>query len=173
MLSFYLRSPCPVLLILTPFTDPLLSVQGCPGEVTCLDEARHGFESGDFVSFTEVEGMTELNSCEPMEIKVLGETSLGPQQSRAGLSYCRGGILVRDVFSHGGPRETSLLKTNSLYAVWSMSGGCPVCCLIGLPNHQGSEEIIVEYMLPEKSGQDKKMQPLQLPVFSDRSQSQC
>ncbi|CAB1330353.1 unnamed protein product, partial [Coregonus sp. 'balchen'] len=31
------------------------------GVVTCLDEARHGFESGDFVTFTEVQGMTELN----------------------------------------------------------------------------------------------------------------
>uniref|UniRef100_A0A8C1TEW3 E1 ubiquitin-activating enzyme n=1 Tax=Cyprinus carpio TaxID=7962 RepID=A0A8C1TEW3_CYPCA len=41
------------------------------GVVTCLDEARHGFESGDFVTFTEVQGMTELNGCEPIEIKTL------------------------------------------------------------------------------------------------------
>ncbi|XP_030921273.1 ubiquitin-like modifier-activating enzyme 1 [Geospiza fortis] len=34
--------------------------KGCPGEVTCLDEARHGFETGDFVTFTEVEGMKRL-----------------------------------------------------------------------------------------------------------------
>ena len=47
--------------------------KGCPGEVTCLDEARHGFETGDFVTFTEVEGMEELNGCGPMEIRVLGE----------------------------------------------------------------------------------------------------
>ena len=47
--------------------------QGCPGEVTCLDEARHGFETGDFVTFTEVEGMEELNGCGPVEIRVLGE----------------------------------------------------------------------------------------------------
>uniref|UniRef100_A0A663FGL2 E1 ubiquitin-activating enzyme n=1 Tax=Aquila chrysaetos chrysaetos TaxID=223781 RepID=A0A663FGL2_AQUCH len=46
--------------------------KGCPGEVTCLDEARHGFETGDFVTFTEVEGMEELNSCGPVEIRVLG-----------------------------------------------------------------------------------------------------
>uniref|UniRef100_A0A7N8YPC2 Ubiquitin-activating enzyme E1 n=1 Tax=Mastacembelus armatus TaxID=205130 RepID=A0A7N8YPC2_9TELE len=44
------------------------------GVVTCLDEARHGFESGDSVTFTEVQGMTELNGCQPMEIKVLGKT---------------------------------------------------------------------------------------------------
>lgn len=45
------------------------------GVVTCLDEARHGFESGDFVTFTEVQGMTELNGCDPVEIKTLGEMS--------------------------------------------------------------------------------------------------
>lgn len=44
--------------------------------VTCLDEARHGFETGDFVSFSEVQGMVQLNGCQPIEIKVLGE--LGP-----------------------------------------------------------------------------------------------
>uniref|UniRef100_A0A671UPU5 E1 ubiquitin-activating enzyme n=1 Tax=Sparus aurata TaxID=8175 RepID=A0A671UPU5_SPAAU len=43
------------------------------GVVTCLDEARHGFESGDYVTFTEVQGMTELNGCQPVEIKVLGK----------------------------------------------------------------------------------------------------
>lgn len=42
--------------------------------VTCLDDARHGFESGDCVTFTEVQGMTELNGCQPIEIKVLGES---------------------------------------------------------------------------------------------------
>lgn len=45
------------------------------GVVTCLDEARHGFESGDYVTFTEVQGMTELNGCDPVEIKTLGELS--------------------------------------------------------------------------------------------------
>lgn len=44
--------------------------------MTCLDEARHGFESGDYVTFTEVQGMTELNGCQPVEIKVLGKICL-------------------------------------------------------------------------------------------------
>lgn len=48
-------------------------LQDHPGVVTCLDEARHGFESGDFVTFTEIQGMTELNGCQPVEIKVLGK----------------------------------------------------------------------------------------------------
>ena len=38
--------------------------------VTCLDETRHGLESGDFVTFSEVQGMVELNSSGPREIKV-------------------------------------------------------------------------------------------------------
>lgn len=44
--------------------------------MTCLDEARHGFESGDYVTFTEIQGMTELNGCKPVEIKVLGKNAL-------------------------------------------------------------------------------------------------
>ena len=40
--------------------------------VTCIDETRHGYESGDYVTFSEVRGMTELNGCEPIKIKVLG-----------------------------------------------------------------------------------------------------
>lgn len=44
------------------------------GVVTCLDEARHGYEDGDHVTFTEVQGMTELNGCKPIKIKVLGNS---------------------------------------------------------------------------------------------------
>jgi ubiquitin-activating enzyme E1 len=47
-------------------------VQDEDGVVTALDETRHGFEDGDYVTFSEVEGMTELNGCEPRKVKVLG-----------------------------------------------------------------------------------------------------
>ena len=40
------------------------------GVVAALDEARHGLEDGDYVTFSEVDGMTELNGCKPMKIKV-------------------------------------------------------------------------------------------------------
>uniref|UniRef100_A0A4W2BKH2 SUMO-activating enzyme subunit 1 n=1 Tax=Bos indicus x Bos taurus TaxID=30522 RepID=A0A4W2BKH2_BOBOX len=43
---------------------------GNPGVVTCLDESQHGFESGDFVSFTEVEGMNELNGICPYTLSI-------------------------------------------------------------------------------------------------------
>lgn len=56
-------------------TGLYLFTQDSPGIVTCLDEAQHGFESGDLVSFSEVQGMHELNSMSPVEIKVLGMPS--------------------------------------------------------------------------------------------------
>lgn len=47
-------------------------MQDSDGIVTGLDENRHGFEDGDYVTFAEVEGMVELNACEPRKITVLG-----------------------------------------------------------------------------------------------------
>ncbi|NP_001080185.1 ubiquitin-activating enzyme E1 [Xenopus laevis] len=64
-----------------------------PGVVTCLDEARHGFETGDFVTFTEVRGMTELNGCEPVEIKVLGPYTFSICDTSSFSDYIRGGIV--------------------------------------------------------------------------------
>jgi ubiquitin-activating enzyme E1 len=63
------------------------------GVVTCLDEARHGFESGDYVSFTEVQGMTELNSCKPVEIKALGPYTFSICDTTGFSDYVRGGIV--------------------------------------------------------------------------------
>ncbi|XP_035895537.1 ubiquitin-like modifier-activating enzyme 1 [Anopheles stephensi] len=63
--------------------------------VTCVDETRHGFEDGDYVTFTEVEGMTELNGSAPMKIKVLGPYtfSIGDTSKLSG--YLRGGIATQ------------------------------------------------------------------------------
>lgn len=63
------------------------------GVVTCLDEQRHGYESGDFVTFSEVQGMTELNQCEPREIKVLGPYTFSIGDTTAYSEYVRGGIV--------------------------------------------------------------------------------
>ncbi|XP_056316726.1 ubiquitin-like modifier-activating enzyme 1 [Danio aesculapii] len=41
-----------------------------PGVVNCTDEERHEFTDGMFVTFSEVQGMTELNNYGPVEIKV-------------------------------------------------------------------------------------------------------
>uniref|UniRef100_A0A8C0Z0I2 Ubiquitin-like modifier-activating enzyme 1 n=1 Tax=Canis lupus familiaris TaxID=9615 RepID=A0A8C0Z0I2_CANLF len=64
-----------------------------PGVVTCLDEARHGFESGDYVSFSEVQGMVELNGSQPMEIKVLGPYTFSICDTSNFSDYIRGGIV--------------------------------------------------------------------------------
>jgi ubiquitin-activating enzyme E1 len=45
--------------------------QDVNGLVTCLDESRHGLEDGDCVTFSEVQGMSEVNGKE-FEIKVMG-----------------------------------------------------------------------------------------------------
>ncbi|MEQ2196802.1 hypothetical protein XENOCAPTIV_013517 [Xenoophorus captivus] len=71
-----------------------------PGVVTCLDEARHGFESGDYVTFTEIQGMKELNGCQPVEIKV-GAGAIGCELLKnfamIGLASEEGEVIVTDM----------------------------------------------------------------------------
>ncbi|KAJ1668022.1 E1 ubiquitin-activating protein [Coemansia sp. RSA 1646] len=56
-----------------PLSGMIANIEQSPeGVVTCLDETRHGLEDGQFVTFSEVKGMTELNGCEPRKITVLG-----------------------------------------------------------------------------------------------------
>lgn len=45
-------------------------VDSISGDVHTLDKAFHGFEDGDYVTFSEVVGMTELNNCKPIKIIV-------------------------------------------------------------------------------------------------------
>jgi len=59
--------------------------------VSCLDETRHGFEDGDYITFSEVQGMTELNGCQPIKIKVLGPYSFSIGDTTGYSQYTRGG----------------------------------------------------------------------------------
>jgi len=43
--------------------------------VTCIDSKPHGLTSGNFVKFTEIKGMTELNDTLPIEIQYVDKTS--------------------------------------------------------------------------------------------------
>lgn len=61
--------------------------------VTCLDETRHGLEDGDYVTFSEVQGMVELNGCEPRKIKVLGPYTFSIGDTTSFTPYIRGGIV--------------------------------------------------------------------------------
>jgi len=63
------------------------------GIVTCLDETRHGLEDGQYVTFSEVEGMTELNGCAPIKIKVLGPYTFSIGDTSNYGTYIRGGIV--------------------------------------------------------------------------------
>ena len=63
--------------------------------VAALDEVRHGLEDGDYVTFSEVEGMTELNGCKPMKIKVLGPYTFKIGDTREFSAYVRGGICTQ------------------------------------------------------------------------------
>lgn len=63
--------------------------------VTCLDETRHGLEDGDYVTFSEVQGMTELNGCAPRKIKVLGPYTFSIGDTSGFSDYVRGGVVTQ------------------------------------------------------------------------------
>lgn len=63
--------------------------------VTCLDERRHGFEDGDFVTFQEVCGMTELNDCAPRKIEVKGPYTFSIGDTTGLSEYVSGGIVTQ------------------------------------------------------------------------------
>lgn len=63
--------------------------------VTCIDETRHGYETGDYVTFSEVQGMTEINGCEPRKITVLGPYTFSIGDTTGFTEYVRGGIVTQ------------------------------------------------------------------------------
>ncbi|KAI8989381.1 ubiquitin-activating emzyme E1 [Pilobolus umbonatus] len=65
------------------------------GTVTCLDEVRHGLEDGDYVTFKEIQGMTELNDGAPRKVKVFGPYSFGIGDTSNLGDYVNGGIFTQ------------------------------------------------------------------------------
>ncbi|CAK8690473.1 unnamed protein product [Clavelina lepadiformis] len=63
------------------------------GIVACLDETRHGFESGDYVTFNEVKGMDGINSADPRKITVLGPYTFNIGDISKFSEYERGGVV--------------------------------------------------------------------------------
>lgn len=61
--------------------------------VTCIDDTRHSMEEGDYVTFSEIQGMTELNHCKPIKIKVLGPYTFSIGDTTNFTKYVRGGIV--------------------------------------------------------------------------------
>ncbi|KAJ1531032.1 hypothetical protein ONE63_005862 [Megalurothrips usitatus] len=80
----------------SPVSAMIASVsRDAEGVVTCLDDTRHGLEDGDYVTFSEVQGMTELNGCEPIKIKVLGPYTFSIGETKNFTEYVRGGIVTQ------------------------------------------------------------------------------
>ncbi|CAK7198182.1 E1 ubiquitin-activating protein [Sporothrix eucalyptigena] len=62
------------------------------GLVSALDETRHGLEDGDYVTFTEIEGMEALNNSEPRKITVKGPYTFSIGDVSGLGQYQRGGL---------------------------------------------------------------------------------
>ncbi|KAJ2760191.1 E1 ubiquitin-activating protein, partial [Coemansia sp. BCRC 34490] len=76
-----------------PLSGMVASIEQSPeGVVTCLDETRHGLEDGQFVTFTEIKGMTELNGCEPRKVTVLGPYTFSIGDTTSLGTYVSGGL---------------------------------------------------------------------------------
>jgi len=65
------------------------------GIVACLEENRHGFESGDYVKFDEVLGMDGINNSEPREVTVLGPYTFSIGDVKNLSQYIRGGVATQ------------------------------------------------------------------------------
>ncbi|NXE97996.1 UBA1 enzyme, partial [Menura novaehollandiae] len=72
--------------------------QGNPGVVTCMgteDSRGHLFCDGDLVTFSGVQGMTELNSREPVPVHVLDAFKLEIGDTSSFSSYRCGGLVLQ------------------------------------------------------------------------------
>jgi ubiquitin-activating enzyme E1 len=65
------------------------------GLVSALDETRHGLEDGDFVTFTEVQGMDKLNNSEPRKVTVKGPFTFSIGDVSGLGQYQRGGLYTQ------------------------------------------------------------------------------
>ena len=65
------------------------------GLVSALDETRHGLEDGDFVTFTEVQGMEALNNSAPRKIAVKGPYTFSIGNVAELGQYQRGGLYTQ------------------------------------------------------------------------------
>lgn len=65
------------------------------GLVSALDETRHGLEDGDYVTFTELEGMEGLNDGTPRKITVKGPYTFSIGDVSGLGQYKRGGLYTQ------------------------------------------------------------------------------
>ncbi|EUB59741.1 Ubiquitin-like modifier-activating enzyme [Echinococcus granulosus] len=65
------------------------------GVVVSVEESAHGLHDGDYVTFSEVRGMTELNGCEPRMVKVLGPSAFSIGDTSNFSQYIGGGLCTQ------------------------------------------------------------------------------
>ena len=76
-----------------PLSGMVVSVErDARGTVTTLDETRHGLQDGDTVTFSEVEGMTELNDMPPRPVTVTGPYTFTIGDTSSFGEYKGGGV---------------------------------------------------------------------------------
>ncbi|WFD35228.1 E1 ubiquitin-activating enzyme [Malassezia cuniculi] len=76
-----------------PLSGMVVSIdRDAEGIVTTLDETRHGLSDGDYVTFAEVQGMTELNGGEPRRVTVKGPYTFSIGDTSNLSEYTSGGV---------------------------------------------------------------------------------
>ncbi|KAK9481369.1 hypothetical protein V1514DRAFT_300802 [Lipomyces japonicus] len=65
------------------------------GNIAVLDDTRHGLEDGDYVKFSEVEGIPSLNDGLPRKVKVLGPYAFNIGSTKGLGSYVKGGLFTQ------------------------------------------------------------------------------
>ncbi|KAL5110204.1 Ubiquitin-like modifier-activating enzyme 1 [Taenia crassiceps] len=65
------------------------------GVVVSVEDSAHGLHDGDYVTFSEVRGMTELNGCEPRMVKVLGPSAFSIGDTSNFSQYIGGGLCTQ------------------------------------------------------------------------------
>ncbi|XP_026356649.1 ubiquitin-like modifier-activating enzyme 7 isoform X2 [Ursus arctos] len=88
--------------------------QGSPGILTLRKEANgHHFRDGDLVTFSGIEGMVELNGCDPRAIRVQEDGTLEIGDTATFSRYLRGGAVTevkRPVTVSHKPLDVALLQ---------------------------------------------------------------
>ena len=63
--------------------------------MTVLDESKHGLGDGDYVTFSEIEGMSELNGCQPIKVAVQGPYTFTIGDTTRFGNYIKGGMFTQ------------------------------------------------------------------------------
>ena len=88
--------------------------------VTCLEDTRHNLESGDYVTFSEIRGMTELNGCAPRQVKVISPYSFSIGDTTGFSEYTGGGRIEQGKM----PKTFHFVRAAAAPAARECRAGC-------------------------------------------------